>query len=260
MSEVTWLPTANWAKAPQPFDGLQLSVRSLPGTDACADRGDFFDLHPLQPGRLGIVVGDVGDISDIRATTAEHWAVAHQPGESIAMACAILRAMASIKARPSWVLAGLNQVTLALPVLDPSVLNVTYAAVRPTRAGMRVRVCTAGQQRPFVRRASGGVFALGKLGLPLGLHPTPRLRDARLLLRPGDSLVLVTENVTQAIGQDHTSFGADRLRQVLAESGGASPARTVGAILREVQDFSGGHVAHDTVALVVKVPSQPPQK
>jgi serine phosphatase RsbU (regulator of sigma subunit) len=256
MSEVTWLPTASWAKAQGTVDGLQLSARSLPGRDIDDDRGDFFDLYPLRPGRLGIVVGDVSDMGDIRATTVQHWPVARKPGEGVARALAILRAMASIKARPSWVLAGLNQVSLAWPVPDPSVLNVTYAAVRPTRAGMLVRICTAGQQRPFVRRASGGVFALGKLGLPLGLHPDPRLHDVRLLLRPGDSLILVTDNVTHALGQDHTSFGAERLCQIVADSGGASAARTVGAILSEVRDFTGGDVAHDTVALVVKVPRQ----
>lgn len=261
MSEVTWLPTASWAKAHSPVDGLQLSVRSLPGSDAAGDRGDFFDLHPIRPGRLGIAVGDIGDITsisditDIRATVG-HWAVTRQPGESVATACGILRAMASIKAKPSWVLAGLNQVFLARPVLDPSVLSMTYAAVRPTRAGMLVRICTAGQQLPFVRRASGGVFALGKLGMPLGLHPDPGLHEARLLLRAGDSLILVTDNVTRAVGQDRTSFGSDRLRQILAEFGGASATRTVGAILREVRAFSGGHVAHDTVALVVQVPGQ----
>jgi serine phosphatase RsbU (regulator of sigma subunit) len=154
------------------------------------------------------------------------------------------------------VLARLNQVFLAWPVLDPSALKVTYAAVRPTRGGMLVRVCTAGQQLPFVRRASGGVFTFGKPGMPLGLHPDPQLHDARLRLRAGDSLVLVTGNVTRAVGQDHTPFGTDRLCQVLAELGGAPAARTVGAILREVRSFSGGHVARDTVALVVKAPGK----
>jgi len=261
--EVTWHPTATRVKTHAAIVGLQLSVRSLPGRAASGDLGDFYDVHPLVHGRWGLAVGDVraGTLEDDWA--AESPAVLHQAvlrsltarpaAGSITTACAILRAMAFLEARPSRVLAGLNRAILAWPARD-QYLTMTYAAVRPTRLGTLVRICTAGEQTAFVRRAGGDVLPVGGPGTALGLQQEPQLRDARVLLRSGDSLVLVTENVTQAVNPANgTSFGAAGLRMLLANLDDASAARSVRAILRAVRKFRG-RSDHETVALVLKVP------
>ena len=49
-----------------------------------------------------------------------------------------------------------------------------------------------------MRRADGSVEALGTPGTLLGLLPDPALQDRSTELRPGDTIVLYTDGVTEA--------------------------------------------------------------
>jgi len=204
--------------------------------------GDFYDVFPSVRGSWGLVVGDVCGKGAPAA-------------KSTALARFTLRAQAHRGSRPSGILAGLNQALLDWDTDDRRFLSAIYATVRPILAGALVQVSAAGHPLALVRRADGTVRTLGRPGTLLGLVAEPELHDTRRLLRPGDTLILYTDGVTEARSHlDRQLYGEDRLENMVAGLGDIPAARTAGAILKSARAFSGGNLADDTVVLALKVP------
>jgi sigma-B regulation protein RsbU (phosphoserine phosphatase) len=222
--------------------GLQVAARYVAGGTGAEVLGDFYDVFPSVRGSWGMVVGDVCGKGVPAA-------------KSTALARYTLRAEAHRETRPRLILSALNQALLEWLTDDPRFLTAIYATVRPTAAGATVRICSGGHPLALLHRADGRVQTFGQPGTLLGILHHPDLYDSRALLRPGDSLVLFTDGVTEARGHtDHDLFGEDRLRDVIAGLGDMSAARIADTIQQAALAFSGGASSDDTVALVLKVP------
>jgi phosphoserine phosphatase RsbU/P len=222
--------------------GLQVAARYVAGGTGAEVLGDFYDVFPSVRGSWGMVVGDVCGKGVPAA-------------KSTALARYTLRAEAHRETRPRLILAALNQALLDWLTDDPRFLTAIYATVQPTAAGATVQICSGGHPLALVRRADGCVQTFGQPGTLLGILPDPDLYDSRALLRPGDSLVLFTDGVTEARGPvNHDLYGEDRLRDIIAGLGDMSAARIADAIQQAALTYSGGDSSDDTVALVLKVP------
>jgi sigma-B regulation protein RsbU (phosphoserine phosphatase) len=222
--------------------GLQVAARYVAGGTGTEILGDFYDVFPSTRGSWGLVVGDVCGKGILAA-------------KSTALARHTLRGAALRQTRPSLILAGLNQALLDWPADDPRFLTAIYATVRPRLAAASVRISSAGHPLALVRRADGSVKTVGQPGTLLGLLPDPELHDTRLLLRPGDSMILFTDGVTEARSHvDRDFYGDDRLATLVGGFGDQPAARMAAAVIKAVSAFSGGVVSDDTVVLVMKVP------
>lgn len=246
---------AGGAQVPAELGNLQFSGRSARGHTVSSGHGDFFDAFGLPSGRWGIVVGNA------RAGAASQDGMADG---GIALARTVLRATAQVEFRPAMVLVSAHRALLAAPAHDRLQVAATYATLRPGRAGTWVRICTAGGQLAYVRRRDGRVVAHGKPGSRLGADPGAQPCLTRLLLRPGDSLILVTDCVPDALSGaingllDHGAArtGVDRLRAIIGDLGAASAPRTTDTILRAVRDTAGRPSSQGIVAVAVKVPAR----
>ncbi len=222
--------------------GLQVAARYLAGGTGADVLGDFYDVFPSVRGSWGLVVGDVCG-NGIAAA------------KSTALARYTLRGEALRQARPSLILAGLNQSLLDWPTDDPRFLTAIYATIRPHLAATSVRISSAGHPLALIRRADGRVQPAGQPGTLLGLIPDPELHDTRHLLRTGDSMILFTDGVTEARSHiDRELYGDTRLTDLIARLGNLSPARTAAAIIKATRAYSGGVITDDTAVLVLKVP------
>ncbi len=219
--------------------GLQFSARGVRGQSVAGGFGGFHDLVQLDGGRWGLAVGDVSARPQGSGVPA---------AGSIGVARAVMRAMAQIDGTPSAVLAAMNRALLALSPSEQCSLAVTYTTVRLSAVGVRVRICAVGPQAAFVRRSDGKVLAIAWPGSPLGVRPDPELSDSRVLLRTGDTMILVSASVTQTLG------GPDRLCHILADAGRASAARSTDTLARAVKEAGSGRMQHEAVVLALKVP------
>ena len=71
-------------------------------------------------------------------------------------------------------------------------------------------------------------------------------------LEPGDTLVLITDGITEAASEDGALYGRARLEAVLAGLGAAVSAAEVGeAIRQDVMRFTRGADPSDDMAIVV---------
>ena len=89
----------------------------------------------------------------------------------------------------------------------------------------------------------------------LGAFPGASYESAALHLAPGDSLVLFTDGVTEALNAADELYEDDRLVACLAQLRGAAPAEIVAAVLADVNRFAAGAPqADDTTLLAIAGP------
>lgn len=221
--------------------GLDLAARYLRGGRGAEVLGDFYDVFHSPRGTWGVVVGDVAGKGP-------------QAAKTTALARWTLRAAAVRSASPSTNLAALNTALTEWFSDDGQFLTAVYAALRPHPQGFTVRVSCGGHDPALVRRSDGTVEAVGRPGIILGCVQDAELSEQRTLLRPGDSLIMHTDGVTEARNfTDRSLFGTERLKDLIAATVGDATALAV-AIETAVLDFSGRRISDDTAIVVVRVP------
>ncbi|MGE5258028.1 MAG: PP2C family protein-serine/threonine phosphatase, partial [Hyphomicrobiales bacterium] len=85
--------------------------------------------------------------------------------------------------------------------------------------------------------------------IPLGIFDDHQYGETQYMLKSGDSVLLYTDGVTEAMDKDGKMFGTERLKQVLA-SGGNRPDRILSAINGAVALHTAGHPQSDDLAMV----------
>lgn len=222
--------------------GLQVAARYRAGGTGAEVLGDFYDVFPSVGGSWGLVVGDVCG-SGIAAA------------KITAFARYTLRGEALRQARPSLILAGLNQAMLDSAADDPRFLTAIYATVRPRLSTTSVRISSAGHPLALIRRSDRRVETVGAPGTLLGPFPDPDLHDTRLQLRAGDAMILYTDGVIEARSHiNRELFGDQRLIELLAGPANLTAAQIAATVVNATRTFSGGAVNDDTAVLVLKVP------
>ncbi|HVE73290.1 MAG TPA: PP2C family protein-serine/threonine phosphatase [Thermoanaerobaculia bacterium] len=85
-------------------------------------------------------------------------------------------------------------------------------------------IANAGHCPPLIVRADGTIEEIGSTGPILGVLPAPSWTSVTVQLEPGDTLVLYSDGVTEAL-VDGEELGVRGLRAMLAR--GQSPARVL---------------------------------
>jgi serine phosphatase RsbU (regulator of sigma subunit) len=96
-------------------------------------------------------------------------------------------------------------------------------------------------------------------GLPLGAMADARYSEVVVDLRPGDTIVLVSDGIVEAHDLSGELFGFDRLEQALAlESPLAHPDQLIEDLIGQVLAFAGDAQQHDDMTVVVISPALQP--
>jgi len=93
-------------------------------------------------------------------------------------------------------------------------------------------------------------LACASSGLPAGLMPSNPIDREVLPLEPGDTFVLFSDGVSEAMNPDEDFYGEDRLLAALAETSAATPAEMVTHVLADVRAFTAGAKQSDDIALL----------
>jgi phosphoserine phosphatase RsbU/P len=215
--------------------GIDIAARYYPAADGDEVSGDFFDVFRCQGGWIAAIGDVVGKGPAAAALTAQ--------------ARHTLRTLARYERDPATMLAALND---ALVEELPADTFVTATCVRLDPAGgtTRVTVASAGHPLPLHLRPDGRVEAVGSHGTLLGLEE-PVLTSAETELRPGESLLLYTDGVTEARNACGL-FGEARLTGLLGVCSDLGADGIADQIADAALDFQEGRLRDDTAVVVLQ--------
>jgi phosphoserine phosphatase RsbU/P len=110
----------------------------------------------------------------------------------------------------------------------------------------------AGHMSPMIRRTDGTIeeFPDDIVGLPLGVIPGMTLEVQKRRIEPGETIVIYTDGVSEAMNPAGDLYGLDRLRQMI--TGNAPKPSDLGkAILSDVRRHAAGRAQNDDITLMV---------
>jgi PAS domain S-box-containing protein len=218
------------------IDGISLAARYWPA-GATAVGGDFYDVFPADENRWALLIGDVcGTGANAAAVTA---IVRHT-----------VRAGATHDADHLTILDWANR---ALHAGNRGLFcSAIYATLEPDGGGSWELTCAAGgHPLPLLARADGSVETVGKPGTLLGIFPSVKVSTQRVDLRPGDTLVLYTDGVTDLPAP--YGLEPDDLAAVVREAaaGGRTAEEVAARLGRAIDARRPIALRTDDIALVV---------
>ena len=116
----------------------------------------------------------------------------------------------------------------------------------------RLRYVNCAHSEPLMLRASGALERLEPTATVVGAFARWQCTEACIDFRPGDTLVLYSDGVTEAMGPANEEFGEDRLTAALRSNRRGSSSETVRAVIEAVADFSRGPRSDDETVMVLR--------
>lgn len=194
--------------------------------------GDFYDFWVLGEDTL-MMIGDVTG-KGVRAATVTSL-VRHSA-----------QTASEFDPRPAEILSRINAALRRRPAL--SVCTALCVRIR----GSRATVASGGH--PLLWRLTPQRAAeIGRPGTLLGAFPAAQWPEDSFELAAGETLVAITDGVTDTIGRDDHRFGAKRLQALLADVRRDSPAAIRERLVAELQDFQVGAQVDDTAMVVMRM-------
>ena len=181
--------------------GLDIAVSYRTAARAGGDYYDFFDLGD---GRWGVLIADVSG-----------------HGTPAAVVMAMLRTMLHAQcyqcATPSEMLCQANrQLCDHSDRFSGTFVTAFYAIYDPRDASLRYSC--AGHNPPLLVDGKARVRELGDVpALPLAVEASCHFPEKSLTLSPGDTLLLYTDGITEAINERGEMYGLDRLLSCAGE-------------------------------------------
>jgi sigma-B regulation protein RsbU (phosphoserine phosphatase) len=109
----------------------------------------------------------------------------------------------------------------------------------------------AGHPSPFLIRQGVAQEPFSEGSYPVGLVPEAEYTALKIKLEPGDTLVLFSDGVTEAMDPDEQMFGVPRLREVLTGRTECPLDQLEKCILEAVENFARGASQADDLTLLI---------
>ncbi|MGH7463202.1 MAG: PP2C family protein-serine/threonine phosphatase, partial [Longimicrobiales bacterium] len=138
---------------------------------------------------------------------------------------------------------------LLLQLAKPTMPVSMFYAVVDVRSRTMTYV-NAGHTAPLLRDGDGRIEALPGEGTLLAAAPRVGVEERSVVLKPGHTLVMFTEGLSQTQNVSGARYGVDRLKAVLS-SGAASPEALVDRIVADVDVYRGKTAQSSDQAILV---------
>jgi len=197
--------------------------------------GDLYEVLRAADDRVVIALGDVSG-KGIPAALF------------MAVAVTVLRTLARQIAAPDEILRRLND---ELVEQNPRGMFVTLQCLVFDLANRRVTCAGAGHhQLAILSPGQPPRLAFPSSGRPAGLMPANPVTSESMPVAPGDTFVLFSDGVSEAMNAAGDFFGEDRLLAELAAVPGALPGDIVSRVLNAVRAFAAGAPQSDDITIL----------
>ena len=197
--------------------------------------GDYYDYIELPDGRIAVTVADVA-------------------GKGVPAALLMARLYSAAryhlltKKTPAEAMSGLNS-EIATSGLGHRFITCAMAVLDPKKH--EILLVSAGHLPPMARDLDGNVEQIDgdDTGLPLGIIPDQTFEQSVHPLKQGDTWVLYTDGVTEAMKLNREIYGSKRLLAFI-KSGPLEVDALVKATVDDVNKFADGHAQSDDLCIV----------
>jgi sigma-B regulation protein RsbU (phosphoserine phosphatase) len=197
--------------------------------------GDLYEVLRAADDRVVVALGDVSG-KGIPAALF------------MAVAVTVLRTLARQIADPAEILMRLND---ELAEQNPRGMFVTLQCLVFDLAKRTVSCAGAGHHQLAIVSAGGPPRLAGaSTGRPAGLMPFNPIERETLPLDRGDTFVLFSDGVSEAMNPADDFYGEERLLATLAPTAGASSAEIVKRVLADVRAFAAGAKQSDDITVL----------
>ncbi|MGD8968733.1 MAG: GAF domain-containing protein [Anaerolineae bacterium] len=199
--------------------------------------GDFYDVLELPGERLGLVIADVADKGMPAALF-------------MALTRTLMRAAASDERSPADALTRVND--LLVPDAQRGMFVTGLYVILSLETGDLV-FANAGHHPPLIfRSGEQSLEQLERGETALGVLGGTQFREHANLLAAGDTMILYTDGVTEALSAEGAFYGEERLQDfVRSLCPDHSAQETLDGIVGAVADFVGDNPPSDDLTLMV---------
>jgi sigma-B regulation protein RsbU (phosphoserine phosphatase) len=198
--------------------------------------GDFYDILPLDDGRLVITLGDVAGKGSPAALL-------------MALLLAMLRTLVDEKLEPADLITRLNVqvcrhapgsrfITLFYAVFDPRTGSLTYVS--------------AGHMPPLLLRGDGSCERLSDGGISLGMFEQSTYTTGHVVIEPEDLFAVYSDGITEAESQQGVPFDEIGLETALKANRDDENLSAIGAaVVRAVERYTDSHKFADDLTILL---------
>jgi serine phosphatase RsbU (regulator of sigma subunit) len=223
------LPMAKTESADQP---VQISARMRAAREV---GGDFYDWIWRDGGTLAFVIGDVSGKGVPAALFMSSTRTA-------------IRTMFMAGASLEETVTGTNRL---LAENNDGCFFVTIFIAELDLTTGRLAYINAGHEAAHVLAVSGAMTSLDPESPALGVVEDAEFPSAEIQLYAGDTLVALTDGVTDAVNAQGERFGQENLEKTLTTGQAGGPASVVARIFSDVDVFAGSELQFDDITCLV---------
>ena len=219
---------------PFPEEAAQMDIAA--SMNAAKDvGGDFYDFFRIDADRIGFVIADV---SGKGVPAAIFMAVSRT----------LIRATGIRGVSPSECMTYSNTL-LAKESVNSMFVTVFYG-IYNIRTG-EVTYTNAGHNPPYIMKANGSVQSLPmSKDIIAGFLDDFQFTENTLQLEPGDTLLMFTDGVTEAIDPEENEYGVERLQQLLGQLVASDCQKIIDTVKADVKAFAGETEQSDDITLL----------
>jgi serine phosphatase RsbU (regulator of sigma subunit) len=218
--------------------GYEIAAVSLPAAEV---GGDVFDVQEVEEGVLGLMLADASGHGLPAALQARDVVIGMRMGQAE-------------NEKITTTVSRLNRV-IHHSGLTSRFISLFYGELEETG---NLTYVNGGHCPPLLMDTEGEVFELKVCGPVLGPLPDAVYRRAYLTMKPGETLVMFTDGVTERVDpeggadeEDIEEFGRDNLIETMQGCRGSSAEDIISTIVQRVRDFGNETPFEDDVSLMV---------
>ena len=219
---------------PFPEDANQMDIAA--SMNAAKDvAGDFYDFFRIDDDHIGFVIADVSG-KGIPAAIF------------MAVSRTLIRATGIRGVKPSECITYINSL-LAEESASNMFVTVFYG-IYDIKTG-DVTYTNAGHNPPYVAKADGSIVKLPlSKNIIAGFLKGYQFTEETLQLQHGDTLLLYTDGVTEAVDPDYEEYGEERLEALLKNTPQTDCQQLINAVKADVKVFANGAEQSDDITLL----------
>jgi sigma-B regulation protein RsbU (phosphoserine phosphatase) len=212
--------------------GMDATVRLRPAREIS---GDIYDVFERTDGSFVIAFGDVSGKGAAAALYGS-------------LVSGLLRTQAPRHRSPAELMKALNEILIARKV---EARYVTLFVLLWNPATRHMVMANAGALPPMICR-DGEILKVRVEGVPLGLLDSREYEEIRFEARPGDTMILYSDGITDHLNTAGTEYGRGRLAHVVRSHCSGAACALIATIFGELDKFSTTAFDDQTV-FVMKV-------